>query len=488
MDFMLMMQLICAGNSDAAGKECRSPGNGKNQAQFTANLQANLFDEFFPANGGNPAHRENADQAPLASATALIELLAMLPDQILQNREAGIPYSWLNAESKVDEMVLRLNAESKVDEMVLRLNAESKVDETVLRLNVIPGAEDKTNNQLQGGVATKQIINSDHAEWPGWLKLTPEQKQQSLQFLNRDNVQQMLKHWEQILLPADKTTAPGSNAAGVTPYAVGGAAAQNNLASLTELRDLFKSPDEKTPDNRLQTQPVLGKLETGPGINVSFSDLKSLVYNFDLSKATTVTQGRVEVNGPPNVNTVSETSNNAQRADLTQVVLNTFDSAATAAKSRGVETAPANRSSEPMFIQLVEAIRGQIAKDGHGSTHVRLQLQPESLGEVVIKLVFKDGNVSTHFHAATESARQIIESSLGQLRETLATHNINLQQSTVTTGGDQERWAQESNREHQFNRPFRKPGDGRGDREEPASEPAAELQKTNYQSRVNHFV
>ncbi|HBX23701.1 MAG TPA: flagellar hook-length control protein FliK [Desulfotomaculum sp.] len=489
LDFMSILQVIFARHTlAAAGKECCNLGYGKEQAQSSTNLQTNLSDQFFPVTSDDTADREDAAVAMIASEPVLMELLAMLPGKLLQNWEAGMPQE----EDGLPNSFLQ--AAQEVPAFNNYMNAEIKVDETVL------GPE---------GVTTKPIISNGLPVLPGWLNLTQEQKQQPLQFLNQDHIQQTLKHLEQYLLLAEKPTAPASNAAGVTQNTIEGAATLNNLAPMAEqlssmLRDLIKSPYNQTPDNRLQTQPVLEKIATSPGINVSNINVsninvsninvsninvKSLTHNFNLNEATTATTGNGAVNGLPNVNTALEPSNNTPRADLPQVALNNFDSIATVTKSMGGETAPASRSIEqPLLMQLAEAIRGQIAKDGLGSTHVRLQLQPESLGEVVIKLVYKDGNVSTHFHAATESVRQIIESSLGQLRETLATHNINLQQSTVTTGGDQGRWAQESNRDQQFNRPGRQSSNGPGAREEIASEPVIEKPKMIYQNRVNHFV
>ncbi|WP_027363326.1 flagellar hook-length control protein FliK [Desulfotruncus alcoholivorax] len=96
---------------------------------------------------------------------------------------------------------------------------------------------------------------------------------------------------------------------------------------------------------------------------------------------------------------------------------------------------------------LADIIKGQVSRDSAGRAHVKLQLQPENLGQVIIKLVFKDGNISTQFEATTEHAKQIIENSLPQLRETLANFQLNLQNASVTVGGDSGgRWGGEWNR------------------------------------------
>lgn len=93
--------------------------------------------------------------------------------------------------------------------------------------------------------------------------------------------------------------------------------------------------------------------------------------------------------------------------------------------------------------QIAQIIKNHVYKDGQGQTHVTIQLQPEHLGEVIIKLTYRDGNLITHFHTATEQAKYMIEQSAGQLRELLANFQLNLQNISVSVGGENNRWGQE---------------------------------------------
>jgi|GEM_PF-1698983 len=519
---MSILQLLFTGSNLNA--------TGAGSCSSVAHLPDSQLDELFPVTGDTAVNRNNAGEALSVSEAALYELFAMLPDGILQNgefsippQETGLPDSFLDFEKEIPAFNSWLNADSSFDGTVL------------------------WNYQPKESVAVKTADIYNFPALTGRFMLNQEQTQQLLQFLNRDDLQQALKHWQQNMLPAEKPTTAGNIANGTTqplqvlnqdgiqqttellrqntlpaekPTAAGNIANgttqplqvlnQDGIQQTTELlrqntlpaekptaamnavdppaeqlsvllRDMMKSQVEKTPHSVLQTQPVSGKVETGSGTNVNYAEPNEAT--------TAATAGQSNVTGPSSAKAVFEMPNNALRADQTQITANVVDSTATVAKSMGGETPPAVRSEQPLlFMQLAEAIRGQIARDGHGRTHVRLQLQPESLGEVVIKLVYKDGNVSTHFHAATESVRQVIESSLGQLREALTAHNLNLQQSTVTAGDDQGRWAQEPNREHRFNSPYRQSGDGRGEKEETASESFTEPPKTANRYRVNHFV
>jgi flagellar hook-length control protein FliK len=116
-----------------------------------------------------------------------------------------------------------------------------------------------------------------------------------------------------------------------------------------------------------------------------------------------------------------------------------------------VEGPTASRTVEnPVFMQIAQTIRNHVIKDGQGQTHVKIQLQPKYLGEVVIKLTYRDGNISTHFQTATEQAKYMIEQSIGQLREVLTGFQLNLQNVSVSVGGENSRWGQDWNQNRSF--------------------------------------
>lgn len=135
-----------------------------------------------------------------------------------------------------------------------------------------------------------------------------------------------------------------------------------------------------------------------------------------------------------------------------QAPINLSSIAQTMAKTAGGEAIPATRTAENNIpMQLADTIRSNVTKDGLGQTHVRLQLQPENLGEVIIRLSYRDGNITAQFQAASEQVKHIIESSLAQLRETLSGFQLNLQSASVSVGdeGDSNNLGQEWNKEQQ---------------------------------------
>lgn len=193
--------------------------------------------------------------------------------------------------------------------------------------------------------------------------------------------------------------------------------------------------------------------------------------------------------------------NSTEESPVTAKVLPQADTSTTTTKmvtladvvsatAKGVDTTSSGmRNVEPpVLMQLVEGIKAHSNADGQGRTHIRLQLQPESLGEVVVRLIYKEGTLSTHFHAATESAKQIIESSLIQLREVLATNQLNLQQATVSSGGEEGRWGQDWNQGRQFGGTFHQGGHEHDETKKTASATGPETTQPDNLKTVNHFV
>ena len=494
MDFMQILQLMFSGHAQGlSGQGDGSPGEGKNQPGFMANLQSALCHEYFPATGDNSEKGAQVGDDPATREPALFELLALLLSAVPQNLETVLPPEQAGlAPEKVA---------SQYDAIPLKTGwGQNPAPVELIQANIRQAA--KILLELPAGSTDKQAIINSPLAVQGQLAASQDQLQQLVSLLNRDDMRQLLKNPGQNqmqLLHLLNSTGPDNSVTANNQPVAERPFSQAALVALAEQLAITtagpaKNRGDKIPDNGLRP-PVASGAETGVGearINTAFTRTDQAYNNVmgdDWARFTATGRSEASANMPAGTNAPAEAVNGVNRTDAAQVALNTAASTAAAAKTSGVETTPAPRSAEqPLFMQLAEAIRGQVTKDGQGHTHVRLQLYPESLGEVLIKLVYKDGKVSTHFHAATESARQVIESSLGQLRETLAGHQLNLQQSTVTTGDDQGRWAHESKHEQQFNNQFRRSNDGRDEPGANTSEPDAETRHYQTPNRVNHFV
>jgi len=61
-----------------------------------------------------------------------------------------------------------------------------------------------------------------------------------------------------------------------------------------------------------------------------------------------------------------------------------------------------------------------------GGGEIRIRLKPEHLGELSVRVVTNGNNVGLQIRASDEKAKQVIEESLGYLRESLASQRLNL--------------------------------------------------------------
>ncbi|WP_394175434.1 flagellar hook-length control protein FliK [Guptibacillus hwajinpoensis] len=74
--------------------------------------------------------------------------------------------------------------------------------------------------------------------------------------------------------------------------------------------------------------------------------------------------------------------------------------------------------------------RMQVMKNGDES-HIRIKLSPENLGQLDIRLTTSDGKVTAFIATATSAAKEMIESQLHQLRQTLVQQGVQLDKVEV---------------------------------------------------------
>ena len=100
--------------------------------------------------------------------------------------------------------------------------------------------------------------------------------------------------------------------------------------------------------------------------------------------------------------------------------------------SKGRQVAP---SITPR--QVVEQVVKQVQLDATGEYgEIRLQLKPEHLGELQVKIATNNGVVSALFVAESHTVKGLIEAGLPQLKEQLMQQGLNIQDVSVQVGGD----------------------------------------------------
>ena len=86
--------------------------------------------------------------------------------------------------------------------------------------------------------------------------------------------------------------------------------------------------------------------------------------------------------------------------------------------------------------QVVEQILRGVELNVKGENgEIRLQLKPESLGEVEVRIATNNGIVSAEFIAESQRVKSLIEAGLPQLKQQLMDQGLNIQGLSVQVGG-----------------------------------------------------
>jgi len=101
-------------------------------------------------------------------------------------------------------------------------------------------------------------------------------------------------------------------------------------------------------------------------------------------------------------------------------------------------------SPQMVMDQIVQHMRYEVRGD---ITEVRIQLKPEHLGEVALRVAMQNGIVVAQFIAENQRVKEIIESNFNQLRDALEEQGINISEIEVSVaqGEADQQFAFESN-------------------------------------------
>jgi flagellar hook-length control protein FliK len=100
---------------------------------------------------------------------------------------------------------------------------------------------------------------------------------------------------------------------------------------------------------------------------------------------------------------------------------------------------------------------------------MRVRLKPDHLGELQVRVVASGNRIGLSIQASDESAKKVIEESLGHLRENLAVQNLSLASVDVSVGqssasresGQQQQQQNGQNLSQQFQQDLMGQGSGR---------------------------
>jgi flagellar hook-length control protein FliK len=117
----------------------------------------------------------------------------------------------------------------------------------------------------------------------------------------------------------------------------------------------------------------------------------------------------------------------------------------TATAREATQMSAANRtlfdSAGSLLPEQKASVVGQVVKEialqVHGQvSEMRMRLEPDTLGEVVLKVRMENGNMNAQIDVQQSSVKAVLDSSLPQLRQVLAEHGIDVQRLDVSCNGD----------------------------------------------------
>ncbi len=97
--------------------------------------------------------------------------------------------------------------------------------------------------------------------------------------------------------------------------------------------------------------------------------------------------------------------------------------------------------------RVAEMVKAMMLQRSPGATSLKMKLQPEHLGEVTVKLTWSKGELSAQFVAATNMAKEALETSFPQLKQLLAQQNIQLSEAAVFMEQDTDKWQQQGSQD-----------------------------------------
>jgi len=125
----------------------------------------------------------------------------------------------------------------------------------------------------------------------------------------------------------------------------------------------------------------------------------------------------------------------------------TTDSTSAVATAKETASGANGLTNVPAVQQIVESVK---LLSQRGNTEMRLQLRPESLGQVLVQVRVADGNVTVRMLAETSQAQSLLQEHLPQLKSAFASQGVQVNTVNIDMG----------NNASAFDTPGRQPNSG----------------------------
>lgn len=126
--------------------------------------------------------------------------------------------------------------------------------------------------------------------------------------------------------------------------------------------------------------------------------------------------------------------------------------AAGTATSAALAATLANHNGDGTTTNAQDLVRHAQMLVKNGGGEMKMQLKPEGVGDVTLKVAVKDGQVQIQMMTETDSAKKVLENNLDDLKTSLAQHKLHVDAVKIEVGGEMakqrfEQAQQDANRE-----------------------------------------
>lgn len=397
-------------------KQSVSPQSKGTKESGTGNQPAGNFAKVFNKQADKNQKDDTKTKEETSAAQSIMAMLGMvLPASANtmksnQNNSSEIANHLIIDDSKVQ---LPDNNVQSPDASLLR-NANTEVDVTV--------GMNTSKNQL-AALLTKMTDTKAAADNNQVGQFTPIQLQELLQG------KQLTEQVQVTNIPAKQVDSAISNALlGTLTSAVvmdntNGTGKNNN----TQLDNKKTTSSTVTTANLTQ---LVGTVDTTKPVMTPQTVVNVVDATSSDSKASTLLLGGKEQLNAESILPDQTAKNTDAFASLLnqQVVKN--DNQITIVDAKQVSQQPVSDRYN-IASQIVDQAR---LIDGQKNTEMIIQLKPEHLGELTLKVTVENGAVSASFHSNNSEVRNIIEASLPQLKQDLSNQGLKIENVGVYAG------------------------------------------------------
>lgn len=389
-------------------KQSVSPQNTSKKDSVTSNLPAGSFAKMFNNQADKNQKDDTNTKEDTSAAQSIMAMLGMALPVMANAMKSNQNNSEINNNLVIDDS----NVQSPDASLLGKANAG---------VNVTIGMN-TSKNQL-AALLTKMTDPKASDDNNQVAQFTPIQLQELLQG------KQLTEQAQITTIPAKQVDSAINNVllgpltSAVVINNTNGTGKNNN----TQLDSKKTDSGTVTPTD---LAPLVGTVDTTKPVMAPQMVANVVDATSNDSKGNTLLLGGKEQLNAESILPDQTTKNTDAFAGLLnqQVVKN--DTQSTVADAKQVSQQPVSDRYN-VVSQIVDQAR---LIDGQKNTEMIIQLKPEHLGELTLKVTVENGAVSASFHSNNSEVRNIIEASLPQLKQDLSNQGLKIENVGVYAG------------------------------------------------------